>query len=52
MQQDFYDFLTMLVQHNVEIIEILDKNKQQLNTLFGLKIEIDDIINTNYEKVF
>lgn len=52
MRQDFYDFLATLVQHDVEIIEILDENKQPLNTLFSLKIEIDDTINTNYEVVF
>lgn len=52
MKQDFYDYLATQAQKDTYIIEILDKNKQPLSTLFGLKIEIDNNIKKYFEVIY
>ena len=49
MKEDVYEKLATEVQEQVNIIEVLDTRKQPLNTLHGLKIEIDNNIEKDWE---
>lgn len=51
MKQDFYDKLATEVQHQVNMIEVRDVNMQTLNTIYSVKIEIDNSINDNFEVI-
>ncbi len=48
MKEDIYNKIATEAQEQA-IIEILDVNKQPLNTLFGVKIEIDNSIEKDWE---
>lgn len=48
MKEDIYNKIATEAQKQA-IIEILDVNKQPLNTLFGVKIEIDNSIEKDWE---
>lgn len=49
MKEDIYKKITTEVQEQVNIIEVLDSRKQPLNLLCGLKIEIDNSIEKDWE---
>lgn len=52
MKQDYYDRLATDVQKEVNMVETRDINMQPLNALYGLKVEIDDDINKDWEVVY
>ena len=52
MKQDYYDKLTIEMQRNTNLIEIRDTNMQPLNTLYGLKVEIDNGVTKDWEVVY
>jgi len=52
MKQDYYDRLATDVQKEVNMVEVRDINMQPLNALYGLKVEIDDDINKDWEVVY
>ena len=49
MKEEFYNELAREVQEQVNITEVLDKDKQPLNKLCGVRIEIDNDIEKDYE---
>ena len=49
MKEEFYNKLAREVQEQVNITEVLDKDKQPLNKLCGVRIEIDNDIEEDYE---
>ena len=49
MKEDIYNKIATEAHEQANIIEILDVNKQPLNTLFGVKIEIDNSIEKDWE---
>ena len=49
MKEDVYKKIATKAQEQVNIIEVLDERKQPLNTLYGLKIEIDNSIEKDWE---
>ena len=49
MKEDTYKKIATEVQEQVNIIEVLDARKQPLNSLYGLKIEIDNSIEKDWE---
>lgn len=51
MKEEFYNQLARELQEQVNIIEVLDKNRNPLNRLYDVKIEIDNSINKDYEVV-
>lgn len=51
MKEEFYNQLAREVQEQLNIAEILDKNRQPLNRLCDIRIEIDNSINKDYEVV-
>jgi len=52
MKQDYYDKLAIEMQRNTNLIEVRDTNMQPLNTLYGLKVEIDNSITKDWEVVY
>ena len=52
MKQDYYDRLVADVQRQVNIIEVRDVNMQPLNTLYGLKVVIDNNIEKDFEVIY
>lgn len=52
MKQEYYDKLADEVQKQVNIIEVRDVNMQPINTLYGLKVVIDNDIEKDYEVVY
>lgn len=51
MKEETYNQLARQVQEQVNIVEVLDINKQPLNRLCGVRIEIDNSIDKDYEVV-
>lgn len=51
MKEEFYNQLAREVQEQVNITEILDENKQPLNRICDIRIEIDNGIDKDYEVV-
>lgn len=49
MKEDVYKKIAAEAQEPVNIIEVLDSRKQPLNLLQGLKIEIDNSIEKDWE---
>lgn len=49
MKEEFYNELAREIQKQVNITEVLDKDKQPLNKLCGVRIEIDNDIEEDYE---
>lgn len=49
MKEEFYNELAREIQKQVNITEVLDKDKQPLNKLCGVRIEIDNDIEKDYE---
>ena len=49
MKEEFYNELTREIQKQVNITEVLDKDKQPLNKLCSVRIEIDNDIEEDYE---
>lgn len=49
MKEDVYRKIATETQRQVNIIEVLDARKQPLNPLKGLKIEIDNSIEKDWE---
>lgn len=49
MKEEFYNELAREVQEQVNIVEVLDKNRQPLNKLCDVRIEIDNDIEEDYE---
>lgn len=49
MKEEFYNQLAREVQEQANIVEVLDKNKQPLNKLCDIRIEIDNDIEKDYE---
>ena len=49
MKEDTYKKIAKKVQEQVNIIEVLDARKQPLNSLWGVKIEIDNSIEKDWE---
>ena len=49
MKEEFYNELVREVQEQVNITEVLDKDKQPLNKLCSVRIEIDNDIEEDYE---
>ncbi len=49
MKEDVYKKIATEIQEQGDIIEVLDVRKQPLNPLFGLKIEIDNSIEKDWE---
>lgn len=49
MKEEFYNELAREVQKQVNITEVLDKDKQPLNRLCDVRIEIDNDIEKDYE---
>ena len=52
MKQHYYDKLVTEVQRKVNIIEVRNVDMQPLNTLFGLKVVIDNGISKEWEVVY
>lgn len=52
MKEKFYSRLVAEVQKDYGIVEVLDANYQPINTLTGVKIEIDNTIKENYEFIY
>lgn len=52
MKQNYYDRLATDVQKEANIVKVRDSNMQPLNALYGLKVEIDDNINKDWEVVY
>lgn len=52
MKEEFYSKLIVEIQKDYGIVEVLDVNYQPINTLNGLKIEIDDTIKNDYELTY
>lgn len=48
MKEEFYNELAREVQDHVNITEVLDSNKQPLNRLCDIRIEIDNSIEKDY----
>ena len=48
MKEDTYKKIATAAQEQVNIIEVLDARKQPLNSLCGLKIEIDNNIEKDW----
>lgn len=51
MKQETYNQLAREVQEQVNIVEVLDVNRQPLNRLCDVRIEIDNSIKKDYEVV-
>ncbi len=51
MKEDFYNQLAREVQEQANITEVLDKDRQPLNRLCDIRIEIDNSIEKDYEVV-
>lgn len=51
MKEGFYNELAREVQKQVRITEVLDINRQPLNRLCDIRIEIDNDIEKDYEIV-
>lgn len=51
MKDEFYNQLAREVQKQVVIAEVLDISRQPLNRLCGVRIEIDNSIEKDYEVV-
>ena len=49
MKEEFYNQLAREVQEQANIVEVLDKNKQPINKLCDIRIEIDNDIEKDYE---
>ena len=49
IKEEFYNELAREIQKQVNITEVLDKDKQPLNKLCGVRIEIDNDIEKDYE---
>lgn len=49
MKEEFYNQLAREVQEQVNITEVLDKDRQPLNRLCDIRIEIDNSIEKDYE---
>ena len=49
MKEDVYKKIATEAQEQTNIIEVLDDRKQPLNTICGLKIEIDNSIEKDWE---
>ncbi len=52
MKEEFYSKLIVALQKDYGIVEVLDVNYQPINTLNGLKIEIDNTIKKDYELIY
>lgn len=52
MKKDYYDRLATEVQKYGGIIETRDVKMQPLNTIYGLKIIVDNTINKDWEVVY
>ena len=51
MKEEFYNKLATEVQEQVKTVEVLDINKQPLNRLCDIRIEIDNNIKEDYEVI-
>ena len=51
MKEEIYNELAREVQEQVNITEVLDSNKQPLNRLCDVRIEIDNSIEKDYEVI-
>ncbi len=51
MKEEFYNQLAREVQEQTTITEVLDENKQPLNRLCDIRIELDNDIDKDYEVV-
>lgn len=51
MKEEFYNELAREIQEQVNITEVLDKNRQPLNRLCDVRIEIDNSIEKDYEVI-
>ena len=51
MKEEFYNELAREVQEQVNIVEVLDINRQPLNRICDVRIEIDNDIEKDYEVV-
>jgi len=51
MKEETYNIVAREVQKVTTISEVLDKNRQPLNKLCGVRIEIDNSIKEDYEVV-
>ena len=49
MKQDYYDRLATEAQRYVNLIEVRDTNMQPINTMYGLKVIIDNNIEKEFE---
>lgn len=49
MKEDVYKKIATEVQKQKNTMEVLDARKQPLNPIFGLKIEIDNSIEKDFE---
>ena len=52
MKQDYYDRLATEIQRYDNLIEVRDTNMQPINTMYGLKVIIDNKIKKEYEVVY
>lgn len=52
MKQHYYDKLATEVQRKVNITEVRDVDMQPLNTLYGLKVVIDNSISKEWEIIY
>lgn len=51
MKEEFYNQLAREVQEQANIVEVLDINRQPLNRICDVRIEIDNDIEKDYEVV-
>lgn len=51
MKEEFYNKLATEVQEQAKTVEVLDINKQPLNRLCDIRIEIDNNIKEDYEVI-
>lgn len=51
MKEEFYNELAREVHEQVSITEVLDKDRQPLNRLCDIRIEIDNRIEKDYEVI-
>ena len=49
MKEDLYEKIVTKAQEQMNVIAVVDITKQPLNTLYGLKIEIDNSIEKDWE---
>ena len=51
MKEEFYSQVAVEARELLTTAEVLDENKNPLNTLYGVKIEIDNSIEKDFEVV-